>query len=121
MALGTTYGRLLSKGGADFKTYKDDPTGIQAVQSGIVGGIVTDVAVGAYAIQKGAPLKAAGPLLFVDPTYVTIAKGNPDLEKALNTALGDLYDNGTLKQIGMKWFGQDMASAQCFNVPLGGN
>lgn len=121
VALGTTYEQLLSDRGIDFKTYKDDPTGIQATQSGIVGGLVTDVAVGAYAIQKGAPLKAAGPLLFVDPTYVTVAKGKPDLESALNSALETLYNDGTLKQIGMKWFGQDMASAQCYNVPLGGN
>jgi ABC-type amino acid transport substrate-binding protein len=121
VALGTTYEQLLKDKGIDFKTFKDDPTGIQAVESGIVGGLVTDVSVGAYAIKKGAPLKAAGPLLFVDPTYVTIAKDNTQLEAALNKALVDLYNNGTLKQIGMDWFGQDMAPAQCFNVSPGSN
>jgi len=117
VALGTTYEQYLTKQGIAFKTYKDDPTGIQAVQSGIVGGLVTDLAVGSYAISQGAPLKPVGDLLYVDLANITVSKDNPDLKAALNKALEALYANGTLKQISMKWFNQDIVS-RCFNMPI---
>ncbi len=117
VALGTTYEGWLTKNGYDFKTYKDDPTGIQAVQSGIVGGLVTDLAVGSYAITQGAPLKPVGDLLYIDLANVTVAKQNTDLKAALNKALVELNNNGTLKQISMKWFNQDIVS-RCFDMPI---
>jgi len=117
VALGTTYEGWLTKNGYDFKTYKDDPTGIQAVQSGIVGGLVTDLAVGSYAISQGAPLKPVGDLLYIDLANVTVSKDNPELKAALNDALVKLNDDGTLKQISMKWFNQDIVS-RCFDMPI---
>jgi len=117
VALGTTYEGWLKDHGYAFKTYKDDPTGIQAVQSGIVGGLVTDLAVGSYAISQGAPLKPVGDLLYVDLANVTVSKDNPELKAALNKALVALYNDGTLKQISMKWFNQDIVS-RCFNMPI---
>ena len=117
VSLGTTYEGWLKQHGYAFKTYKDDPTGIQAVESGIVGGLVTDLAVGSYAITQGAPLKPVGNLLYVDLANVTVAKGNTDLKAALNKALVALYNDGTLKQISMKWFHQDIVS-RCFNMPI---
>jgi len=117
VALGTTYEQWLTQKGYAFKTFKDDPTGIQAVQSGIVGGLVTDLAVGSYAITQGAPLKPVGDLLYVDLANVTVANDNPELKAALNKALVELYNNGTLKQISMKWFNQDIVS-RCFDMPI---
>ncbi len=117
VALGTTYEGWLKDHGYDFKTFKDDPTGIQAVQSGIVGGLVTDLAVGSYAITQGAPLKPVGDLLYVDLANVTVAKDNPDLKAALNKALVELQNDGTLKEISMKWFNQDIVT-RCFDMPI---
>ena len=117
VALGTTYEGWLKDHGYAFKTFKDDPTGIQAVQSGIVGGLVTDLAVGSYAITQGAPLKPVGDLLYIDLANVTVAKQNTALKDALNKALVELNNDGTLKQISMKWFNQDIVS-RCFDMPI---
>ena len=119
VALGTTYETWLSDHGLPYKTYKDDPTGLQAVQSGIVGGIVTDLAVGSFAALQGAPIKPVGDQLYVDLANVTVATDNTDLKGALNDALQALADNGTLAEISQKWFNADIAT-KCYGMPVGG-
>lgn len=117
VALGTTYEKFLTENNLPFKTFKDDPTGLQAVESGIVGGIVTDLAVGSFAAIQGAPIKPVGDQLYVDLANITLRKGEPALKAALNDALQVLNDNGTLKEISMKWFNADIAT-RCFTMPV---
>jgi len=58
-----------------------------------------------------------GDLLYVDLANVTVAKDNPDLKAALNKALVELQNDGTLKEISMKWFNQDIVT-RCFDMPI---
>jgi cystine transport system substrate-binding protein len=37
-----------------------------------------------------------------------VRKGNPELVKEINRALDSMRKDGTLAQISMKWFGQDV-------------
>jgi polar amino acid transport system substrate-binding protein len=111
VTLGTTYEKWVRENipGADVRTYKGVPDMILEVNYGRIDGFVTDKIVGALAIkQKGVPIALAGDLLYEEKMGIALRQNNPDLKAAINDALAAMKDDGTYKEISMKWLGIDV-------------
>ena len=111
VTLGTTYEEWVRANieGADVRTYKGVPDMVLEAANGRISAFVTDKIVGALAIkEKGAPLKLVGGLLYEEKMGIALNQGNPELKKAINTALSDMKADGTYKAISMKWLGIDV-------------
>lgn len=59
--------------------------------------------------QPNAPLKIAASQPANEPSAILIRKDQPDLVKALNTALDEVKADGTYKTISIRYFGQDIS------------
>lgn len=111
VTLGTTYEKWVRENisGADVRTYKGVPDMILEVNYGRIDGFITDKIVGALAIkQKGVPIALAGDLLYEEKMGIALRQNNPDLKAAINEALTAMKDDGTYKEISMKWLGIDV-------------
>jgi polar amino acid transport system substrate-binding protein len=111
VTLGTTYEKWVRENisGADVRTYKGVPDMILEVNYGRIDGFITDKIVGALAIkQKGVPIALAGDLLYEEKMGIALRQNNPDLKAAINDALAAMKDDGTYKDISMKWLGIDV-------------
>lgn len=107
---GTNQQYLESIGYPNIDTYSGVQDSLLAVASGRADAIFTTPVVGFNAIQEGRPLRALPELIFEENAYVLIAKGQPELEAAINQALQDMRDDGTLREISMKWIGGDITT-----------
>lgn len=91
-------------------TYSGVQDSLLAVASGRADAIFTTPVVGYNAIEEGQPLRALDELIFEENAYVLIAKGQPELEAAINQALNDMREDGTLREISMEWIGGDITT-----------
>ena len=111
VTLGTTYEKWVRDNikGADIRSYKGVPDMILEASSGRISGFVSDKIVGALAIkEKGAPIQLAGKLLYEEKMGIALRQGNPELKKAINTALDNMKTDGTYAKISTKWLGIDV-------------
>lgn len=111
VTLGTTYEKWVRDNikDADIRSYKGVPDMILETSSGRISGFVSDKIVGALAIKdKGAPIQLAGPLLYEEKMGIALRQGNPELKKAINTALENMKADGTYADISTKWLGIDV-------------
>jgi polar amino acid transport system substrate-binding protein len=111
VTLGTTYEKWVRENisGADVRTYKGVPDMILEVNYGRIDGFITDKIVGALAIkEKGVPIALVGDLLYEEKMGIALRQNNPDLKAAMNEALAAIKDDGTYKEISMKWLGIDV-------------
>jgi polar amino acid transport system substrate-binding protein len=111
VTLGTTYEKWVRENiaDADVRTYKGVPDMILEVSYGRIDGFITDKIVGALAIkQKEAPIALAGDLLYEEKMGIALRQNNPELKSAINDALADMKEDGTYKDISMKWLGIDV-------------
>ena len=111
VTLGTTYEKWVRENisGADVRTYKGVPDRILEVNYGRIDGFITDKIVGALAIkEKGVPIALVGDLLYEEKMGIALRQNNPDLKAAMNEALAAIKDDGTYKEISMKWLGIDV-------------
>jgi ABC-type amino acid transport substrate-binding protein len=63
------------------------------------------------AIDEGLPLVAVGAPVFYEPLAAAFDKGvedNDSLVAAVDTILGEMHEDGTLTELSMKWFGEDL-------------
>ena len=82
---------------------------ILEISTGRIDGFITDKIVGALAIKKNnVPISLAGDLLYVEKMGIALRQNNPDLKKSMNDALAGMKDDGTYKDISMKWLGIDV-------------
>jgi polar amino acid transport system substrate-binding protein len=58
-------------------------------------------------IDEGAPLRVVGQPLFLDPAAVAIQPGDPEFSEALAKIVLDMRDDGTLRELSLKWFDYD--------------
>ncbi len=110
VTLGTTYEEWVRKNLPDavVRTYKGVPEMVLETVNGRIDGFITDKIVGAMAIDKqGAPLKLAGPLLYEEKMGIALRKGNPELKKIINAKLEEIKEDGTYRDISMKWLKVD--------------
>lgn len=111
VTLGTTYETWVRENieDVDIRTYKGVPDMILEVSTGRIDGFITDKIVGALAIKdKGVAISLAGDLLYEEKMGIALRQGNPELKKALNSALAAMKDDGTYHAISMKWLGLDV-------------
>lgn len=91
-------------------TYSGVQDSLLAIASGRAAGIFTNPVVGFQAIDAGQPLKAMPGLIFEENAYVLMAKSSTELEAAVNQALRDMLEDGTLLEISMEWIGGDIVT-----------
>jgi cystine transport system substrate-binding protein len=111
VVLGTNYEKWLRDNmpTADIRTYDDDPTRNQDLLVGRIDAILNDRLIAGNLIkQYGGRIVPAGEPFATQKQAIALRKGEPDLLKALNTAIDELRADGTLKQISVKWFGTDV-------------
>lgn len=111
VTLGTTFEEWVRKNApeVEVKTYKGVPQMLLETANGRIDGFITGKMVGLVAIKdKGAPIKAAGDLLYAERVGIAIQKDNKDLLDAVNKALSDMQADGSYEAISKKWFGADI-------------
>jgi len=78
------------------------------VVNGRIDGFITDRIVGTLAIEdKGAPIDRAGPLLYEEHMGIALRQGNPGLKAAINKALAEMRQDGTYREISLRWLKLD--------------
>lgn len=95
--------------GVVVKTYSGTPEGLSDLVSGRIDAVLNDRLMNPYLIQtSGLPLRSGASLPDGGQELgIPFRKGNPKFAEAINSALDSMRQDGTLKNIAMKWFGTD--------------
>jgi ABC-type amino acid transport substrate-binding protein len=110
VAIGTTFEAKATELGAQISNYKSDLLTFQDLAANRVEGVVTDKAVGARIIKEnGYPFEPVGEVLFEEAAGISLNKGEDELREEINKHLKAMKDDGTYKEISMKWFGEDIS------------
>ncbi|NMM92885.1 amino acid ABC transporter substrate-binding protein [Bifidobacterium oedipodis] len=109
--LTSNWNQTAQDNGAEIVSINDFPQAVDALSSGRADVTVNDkLAVLDYLKQKpDANIKIAATSETTPAAAFPIRKGEDDLVKAINDALAKLQKDGTLKQLGVKYFGQDVS------------
>ncbi|WP_415812995.1 transporter substrate-binding domain-containing protein [Mesobacillus thioparans] len=106
---GSTYAKTAEEVTDNIVLYDSDVTALEALANGRHDAVITDFITGKEAM--GAGLKIEGKeLLGRSEQAIAIAKDNDELLKKVNEALETLRENGTLKEISEKYFGEDITA-----------
>jgi polar amino acid transport system substrate-binding protein len=94
------------------KGFDTDSTAIQALQAGQVDAVMSATPTLQAAIDKGRPMQLLGEPLFFEPLSVAIDKSS-ELDQAslvaeVSTIIEELHADGTLSELSMEWFGEDL-------------
>ncbi|MFP3467419.1 ABC transporter substrate-binding protein [Leifsonia sp. SIMBA_070] len=90
---------------ADLVRFPDNNAAVSAINSGSVDAHFLDYEAAKSYVAQYPTLKDAEDIPSFDaPAGFAIAKGNPALKKALNTALHAAMEDGTWKKLYQKWF-----------------
>lgn len=111
VGLGTNYEEWLRANvqGVDIRTYDDDPTKYQDLRVGRIDVILVDRLAALDLVTKTKDtLAVAGEAFSRQEAGVAVRKGNDDLVKAIDAAIAELQNDGTLGKISEKWFGADV-------------
>ncbi|MGN0661035.1 MAG: amino acid ABC transporter substrate-binding protein, partial [Oscillospiraceae bacterium] len=86
----------------------DNLTALMDLQAGNVDAVIMDEVVANYTITTGElPLVVLEESLAPEEYAIGFAKENSELCQAVEAALSDLKEQGKLKEISEKWFGED--------------
>ncbi|WP_264188107.1 transporter substrate-binding domain-containing protein [Mesobacillus subterraneus] len=106
---GSTYAKTAEEVTDNIVLYDSDVTALEALANGRHDAVITDFITGKEAI--GAGLKIEGKeLLGRSEQAIAVAKDNDELLEKINEALETLRENGTLKEISEKYFGEDITA-----------
>ncbi|WP_079911690.1 transporter substrate-binding domain-containing protein [Paenibacillus sp. 32352] len=95
-------------GNFEIATYNDVITSLTDLNTGRIDATINNMFALKPIIDKNKlNMKAVGEPIKEDFAGVAMRKNNPELLDAVNKALNDMKDDGTLKQIHQKWFGVD--------------
>ena len=95
-------------------TYNTDSTAIQdlAVGNGRLDAVMSATPTLEQAVKKGVPIRLVGEPLFYEPLAVAFDKSAPkdstSLTDAVSQIITDMHADGTLSELSMKWYGQDL-------------
>ncbi|WP_458413785.1 substrate-binding periplasmic protein [Schinkia sp. CFF1] len=94
----------------DFKimTYNDVITTLKDLDAGRIDATINNM----YALkpvveEQGFKIKAVGDAIKSDQAGIATRKGNPELISELNRILAEMKQDGTYKEIFVKWFGEE--------------
>lgn len=82
---------------------------LTGISTGLYNASVTDLPVSSYEIKQAysdLEIPEGGEIATGEQYGIVISKDNPNLTKAINEALSELQDDGTMDSIEEKWFGQ---------------
>jgi polar amino acid transport system substrate-binding protein len=95
-------------------TYNTDSTAIQdlAVGNGRIDAVMSATPTLQQAIKKKVPIRLVGEPLFYEPLAVAFDKSAPkdsqSLTDAVSQIVDDMHADGTLSDLSVKWYGQDL-------------
>ncbi|GIV00763.1 MAG: amino acid ABC transporter substrate-binding protein [Actinomycetota bacterium] len=104
---------------AKIKRYDTDRTAIRDLALG--DGVRLDAVISAKptlegAIEKGEPIKIVGDPVFYEPLAVAFDKSAPldptGLVEAVSQIIEEMHADGTLTELSMKWYGEDLTKAE---------
>lgn len=104
---------------ANIKRYDTDRTAIRDLALG--DGVRLDAVISAKptlegAIEKGEPIKIVGDPVFYEPLAVAFDKSAPldptSLVEAVSQIIEEMHADGTLTELSMKWYGEDLTKAE---------
>lgn len=79
------------------------------VQTGAYAALVTDLPVASYQIKNSyTDLQVIEPIPTGEQYGIAVSKDNPNLLAAINAALAEMKDDGSMAQIQTKWFGSEL-------------
>lgn len=104
---GSTYAKTAEEVTDNIVLYDSDVTALEALANGRHDAVITDFITGKEAIGSGLEIEAKE-LLGRSEQAIAVAKDNDELLKKINEALETLRENGTLKEISEKYFGEDI-------------
>jgi L-cystine transport system substrate-binding protein len=111
VTLGTNYDQMArAVPGINVQTYPGAPEKLRDLAAKRIDATMDDRLMLPYIIKtSNLPLRPGAVLPGADQEMaIPFRKGNPKFEKAINDALTQLKQDGTLKKISMQWFGQDV-------------
>ncbi len=106
VATGTNFVEDAKTLGAEVNYYQDDNATMMELVNGRVDGVITDRLVGLSAMKEiagGEKIGMADNLLRMEKMGIAINKDDKELLKRMNEILQDMRDDGTLKEISLKW------------------
>lgn len=106
---GSTYADTAAEYSKNIKTYDSDITALKALSEGRHDAVITDFVTGKTAIKAGFDI-VGRQLIERSEQSIVIPQDNPQLLKRVNTALEELRQDGTLKKLSQKYFGEDITT-----------
>ena len=106
VATGTNYVEDAENLGAEVSYYQDDNATMMELTSGRVDGVITDrlVALGIMdKISGGDKLTLCGEIMRLEEMGIAINQDDDTLLEKVNEILGEMREDGTLKEISEKW------------------
>ena len=101
--LSSTFGNL--------QVIADYNTGFMELESGVVDAVAMDIVVASYQIEsRDADFVILDDVISTEEYGVGFAKGNEAVRDQVQTALEELAADGTMAEISMKWFGEDITT-----------
>lgn len=107
VAKGSTYASSAAEHTDNIKQYDSDITALRALSDGRHDAVITDFITGKEAIGEGYKIEGRE-LLGRSEQAIAVSKENEALVKQINEALEKLHEDGTLKEISEKYFGEDI-------------
>jgi ABC-type amino acid transport substrate-binding protein len=114
---GTTIGVQLGTTGADYAEQELDAEEVrpfdlidqafQALNAGQVDGVIVDDPVGTAAIEEGEPIEIAEIIETEEDYGISVQPGSDELLDAINSALSEIKEDGTLTELYQEWFNKE--------------
>lgn len=105
----TTFKDIALAYSSDIVEYTSDITALQDLPTGRIDAVITDRAVGLYAMSKmNFPIKDIDEPLTEDEMGIAIHKGDEELRQKLNQALEQIIADGTYEKISYKYFDRNI-------------
>jgi polar amino acid transport system substrate-binding protein len=105
----STFKEVASGYSSDLVEYTSDITALQDLPTGRLDAVITDQAVGLYAINRmNFPIKDVGEPLTQDEMAIAVHKGDKELRQKLNQALEKIIRDGTYDRISRKYFNRNL-------------
>ncbi|SHH64306.1 amino acid ABC transporter substrate-binding protein [Clostridium grantii] len=94
----------------ELKKYDKIPEAIIELKNGRVDAVIMDAQVGGYYLaqdEQGDMFKVLDEMVSEEPIGMGLRQEDVELTEALNKALVELKEDGTLSELSIKWFGYD--------------
>lgn len=100
-------------------TYDAYPSAFNDLDIGRIDVVAVDTVVGGYFIkERSSEFELLSEKIITEKYGVALAKDNAKLQKKVNEAIAAMKDEGSLKDIAVKWFGEENANGAINNKEI---